>query len=48
VPDGLLLRISSIDDDESRAYEIEEKFIREMLGAMAPTDRTRVTGEIGP
>lgn len=44
IPDGLLLRVSTIDSDEEHAYHIEDAFIRAMLDAMQPNDRARVTG----
>ncbi len=45
VPDGLLVRVSSIDDDEPRAFEQQDAFLREMLVALPPSFRTRVVGQ---
>lgn len=27
IPDGMLIRVSSIDSDTSRAYQVQERFI---------------------
>ena len=45
IPDGMLVRVSSIDRDESGAYEIQTDFIRAMLGAMRDGERERLTGK---
>ena len=44
VPDGLLVRVSSIDDDEQRAFDQQEGFLHDMLAALAPDFRRRVLG----
>lgn len=44
VPDGMLIRVSSISNDEPRAYELQELFVRTMLGAMTATTRSRLAG----
>lgn len=44
VPDGLLMRVSSIDDDEAQAYEQQDVFLRDMLTALTPDFRRRVLG----
>ena len=44
IPDGLLFRVSSIQADESRAYQIQDDFTREMLQAMSPEARKRIIG----
>jgi EpsI family protein len=45
VPDGLLVRVSSIDDDEPQAFEQQDAFLRDMLGALAPEFRRRILGQ---
>ena len=45
VPDGLLVRVSSIDDDEQEAFRQQDEFLRAMLGALAPGFRDRVLGQ---
>ena len=44
VPDGMLVRISTIGTNEARAYQLQDRFVAEMLGVMAPRDRTRLLG----
>jgi EpsI family protein len=44
VPDGMLVRISSIDDNNERAYDLQDQFVREMLAAMATKERVRLAG----
>lgn len=44
IPDGLLFRVSSIQADEARAYQIQDDFTREMLQAMSPEERKRIVG----
>ncbi len=45
VPDGLLVRVSSIDDDEQAAFVQQDAFLRAMLAALAPDFRRRVLGQ---
>jgi EpsI family protein len=47
IPDGLLFRISSIQADESAAYQVQDDFSRALLGAMAPGERQRIIGNPG-
>lgn len=44
VPDGLLFRVSSIDDNTSRAYAAQEAFVNDLLGALKPADRLKLAG----
>jgi len=44
IPDGLLFRASSIDNDTLRAYHVQGQFIEELLKALPPESRTRVAG----
>jgi EpsI family protein len=44
VPDGMLVRVSSINRDDKDAYRIQDDFVREMLEAMSKEDRTRIAG----
>jgi EpsI family protein len=44
VPDGMLVRISSVDPDISRAYGVHEEFARGMLAGMTPQQRLRLAG----
>ena len=44
VPDGLLFRISSIDDTPSRAFQRQDTFVGDLLKAVPPIDRKRLSG----
>ncbi len=46
VPDGLLIRVSSIDQDEVRAFQLQENFINKMLEAVGANNRYRLTGRL--
>jgi len=47
VPDGMLVRVSSIDNDSANAYKLQEAFIQDLLQAMPIQDRARVAGRFG-
>lgn len=47
IPDGMLVRVSSIDGDEAGAYRIQESFVQKMLSAMQNAERERLTGKFG-
>jgi EpsI family protein len=42
VPDGMLVRVSSIGRDEAAGYAVQEQFVRDMLGAVGDQDRRRL------
>lgn len=44
IPDGLLFRVSSIQVDDAKAYQVQDDFTREMLKAMSPAGRQRIVG----
>ena len=44
IPDGLLFRVSSIDDSPVNAYAQQDAFIKELLGAVPASDRKRLSG----
>jgi len=46
IPDGMLVRVSSIDSDETRAFAAQDRFVREILQAMAPIHRQRLLGAL--
>ena len=48
VPDGLLFRVSSIDDSPERAYRMQEAFVADLLKALPVRDRLRLSGLGGP
>ena len=44
VADGMLVRVSSIDTDTAKAYQLHASFVRELVAAMPPQDRARLIG----
>ncbi len=44
IPDGVLVRVSSIDQDSAAAFSLQERFIHDMLAAVAPTRLPRLLG----
>lgn len=48
VPDGLLFRISSIDPDPSRAFGMHDQFTADLLRAVSPVNRGRLSGLSDP
>jgi len=44
IPDGLLFRVSSIDIDRDHAYRLHDRFVNDLLEALPPADRLRVSG----
>lgn len=46
IPDGMLIRISSIDPDSEAAYEIQARFANQMLAALAPEYRYKINGNL--
>lgn len=44
VPDGILIRVSSISNDPEKAYALQTNFADTMLGAMPPNYRMRLMG----
>jgi EpsI family protein len=44
IPDGMLVRVSTIDADEAGAYQVQDRFLKQMLAALKPQDRSRLLG----
>jgi len=44
IPDGMLIRVSTIDRDAARAFEVQERFIASMVAAVPPHALSRVVG----
>jgi len=44
IPDGMLVRASSIDVNTQEAYRIQGMFIEDLVKALPPESRTRVSG----
>jgi len=44
IPDGMLVRVSTIEADEAGAYKVQDRFVEQMLAALDPQARTRLMG----
>ncbi|MEW7850557.1 exosortase-associated protein EpsI, B-type [Massilia aurea] len=44
VPDGMLVRVSTIASDERHAYAVQDRFIAALLAALAPAERAHLIG----
>jgi hypothetical protein len=47
IPDGMLVRVSSISPDTSAAYGAQQAFVAELLAAMPAEQRVRLAGAPG-
>lgn len=48
IPDGMLIRMSSIDIDAAKAYEMQTQFADQMLSALTPEYRAKLNGNLQP
>jgi EpsI family protein len=46
VPDGMLVRVSSIDPESTRAFALHERFASEMIESLASGVRQRIVGVV--
>ena len=46
IPDGMLIRVSSIDQDQKNAFRIQDEFSRLMLSSVSPESRQRLAGDV--
>lgn len=44
IPDGILIRVSSIDAETDNAYRMQTQFVDQMLHTLAPEHRQRLNG----
>ena len=44
VPDGMLVRVSTIDPVAARAYELQDAFVNDLIDSLEPYARTRLIG----
>jgi hypothetical protein len=44
IPDGMLVRVSSISTDPKAAYAAQQAFVAALLASMPPAERTRLAG----
>ena len=47
IPDGMLVRVSTIGSDDTRAYAVQDQFIHRLLSEINDADRVRVIGRFG-
>lgn len=48
IPDGMLVRVSTIDHDALAAYRIQDAFSAALLAALTPQSRARLLGAMHP
>jgi len=48
IPDGMLVRVSTIEADETGAWRLQGRFVNQMLDALSPQDRRRLLGGTPP
>lgn len=46
IPDGMLIRVSSISPNTNEEYRLQDQFVNAMLDAVEPTQRLRLTGAL--
>ena len=44
IPDGLIFRVSSIDPDQAKANRMQNQFVNQLLHAVSPAERKRLSG----
>ena len=47
VPDGLLVRVSSLGSEKTEAYSLHDEFVRRLVDALPGPPRTRLLGSLG-
>jgi EpsI family protein len=47
IPDGLLVRVSTISQDAEKGFEVQERFIRDMLAAIPAEHKPMFLGTLG-
>lgn len=48
IPDGLLFRLSSIDNDAARGFQMQQKFTADMMAAVPLSTRRQLSGLAAP
>lgn len=46
IPDGMLIRVSSISPNAAEEYRLQDQFVNAMLDSVEPTQRLRLTGAL--
>lgn len=44
IPDGMLVRVSSLQADQQGAWRLQDRFVGQLLGALAARERVRLLG----
>jgi len=44
IPDGMLVRVSTIEADDASAWKVQDRFVKQMLDAVDPQARARLMG----
>jgi EpsI family protein len=44
IPDGMLVRVSTIEADDASAWKVQDRFVNQMLAAVGPQARVRLMG----
>uniref|UniRef100_UPI0028A7F8CF exosortase C-terminal domain/associated protein EpsI n=1 Tax=Massilia oculi TaxID=945844 RepID=UPI0028A7F8CF len=44
IPDGMLVRVSTIGSDRHAAWRVQDRFVVDLLAALAPRDRAHLIG----
>jgi EpsI family protein len=47
VPDGMLVRVSAIDADAERSYQVQDAFVRSLLSSVDGRARAHIAGALG-
>jgi len=47
IPDGMLVRVSNIDSDAAKSYQLHQQFLQQMTRVMSPQTLDRVIGASG-
>jgi len=48
IPDGLLFRVSSIENDSERAYQFQDAFVNDLMNALSPDVQAKLVGQVLP
>ena len=48
IPDGMLVRVSSIDANSKHAYEVQRQFVDELVSSLQPDVRAQMVGAATP
>jgi EpsI family protein len=46
IPDGLIFRVSSIQENAADAYKLQDQFVNALFNAITPAQRTRLAGDM--